>query len=77
MAYSFPGAHRVNGSRPLVRFIRRENIKHYRRLLEQTPDEAERQRILKLLAEEEKKQRDAEDKKPTTKREVTSYDDTH
>jgi hypothetical protein len=46
----------------LVRFIRRENIKHYRRLLEQTTDEAQRQRILKLLAKEEKKQRDADDK---------------
>jgi hypothetical protein len=61
----------------LLRFIRRENVKHYRHLLAQTTDEAERQRILKLLAEEEKKQRDAEDKKSTAKREVTSYDDTH
>jgi hypothetical protein len=46
----------------LLRFIRRENVKHYRLLFEQTTDEAERQRILKLLAEEEKKQRDAGDK---------------
>ena len=61
----------------MLRFIRRENVKHYRHLLEQTTDEAERQRIMRLLAEEEKKQRDADDKKPTTKREVTSYDDTH
>jgi hypothetical protein len=45
--------------RPVPRFIRRENVKHYRQLLEQTTDEAERQRILKLLAEQEKKQRDA------------------
>jgi hypothetical protein len=35
------------------RFIHRENIKHYKRLLERTTDESERQRILKLLAEEE------------------------
>ena len=43
------------------RFIRRENVKHYRLLLEQITDEPERQRIQKLLAEEEKKQRDAGD----------------
>jgi hypothetical protein len=65
----------------LLRFIRRENVKHYRQLLGQTTDEAERQRIMKLLAEEEKKQRDAgdsaDDKKPAAKQEVTSYDDTH
>jgi hypothetical protein len=61
----------------MLRFVRRENVKNYRHLLEQTTDEAGRQRIMKLLAEEEKKQQDAEDKKPTTKRKVTSYDDTH
>jgi hypothetical protein len=46
----------------LLRFIRRENVKHYRQLLEQTTDEDERQRIMELLAEEEKKQRDSGDK---------------
>ncbi|MGC2827114.1 MAG: hypothetical protein WA322_23285 [Pseudolabrys sp.] len=59
----------------MLRFIRRENVKHYRHLLEQTTDEAERQRIMRLLAEEEKKQRDAGD--PAAKREVTLYDDSH
>lgn len=44
------------------RFIRRENVKHYRLLLEQVTDKAERQCIQKLLAEEEKKQSDAGDK---------------
>jgi hypothetical protein len=44
------------------RFIRRENIKHYRELLKTVKDEAERQRILKLLAEEQQKQKDAGDK---------------
>lgn len=44
------------------RFIRRENVKHYRELLKAAKDEAERQRILKLLAEEQQKQRDAGDK---------------
>lgn len=36
-------------------FIRRENIERYRRLLEQTTDEAQRRQILKLIAEEEAK----------------------
>ena len=43
------------------RFIRRENVRHYRELLKTVKDEAERQRILKLLAEEQQKQRDAGD----------------
>lgn len=38
------------------RFIHRENIKHFRSLLERTTDEAERRRILELLAEEEAKE---------------------
>jgi hypothetical protein len=37
------------------RFIHRENIKHYKKLLERAMDENERRRILKLLAEEEAK----------------------
>jgi hypothetical protein len=61
----------------MLRFVRRENVKNFRHLLEQTTDEAGRQRIMKLLAEEEKKQRDADAKKPAAKREVTTYDDTH
>jgi len=44
------------------RFVRRENIKHYRELLKTEKDEAERRRILKLLAEEQQKQKDAGDK---------------
>jgi hypothetical protein len=46
----------------MLRFVRRENVKNYGHLLEQTTDEAGRQRIMKLLAEEEKKQRDADEK---------------
>jgi primosomal protein N'' len=46
----------------LDRFIRRQNVQHYRLLLERVTDEAERQRIQKLIAEEERKQRDAGDK---------------
>lgn len=39
----------------IERFINQRNIEHYEKLLEQTTDEAERQRILKLLEEERKK----------------------
>lgn len=35
-------------------FVRRENIKRYRKLLREVQDEATRRRILKLLAEAEK-----------------------
>lgn len=47
------------------RFVRRENVKHYQELLKTVKDEAERQRILKLLAEEQQKQKDAGDKRQT------------
>jgi hypothetical protein len=46
----------------MERFVRRENVKHCRELLKTAKDEAERQRILKLLAEEQQKQKDADDK---------------
>jgi hypothetical protein len=36
-------------------FIHRENLQRLRRLLAETPDESQRQQILKLLAEEEAK----------------------
>jgi rubrerythrin len=45
--------------RSTARFIRRENVRHYRQLLETITDEAERQRILRLLDEEQKKQQAA------------------
>ena len=44
-----------------ARFIRRENVKHYRLLLATVTDGDERQRILTLLAEEQRKQRAAGD----------------
>jgi len=44
------------------RFIRRRNIKHYQHLLETITDESQRQIILKLLEEEQQKQKDAGDK---------------
>ena len=40
----------------MERFIRRENIKRYRKLLLEAKDEAERRRIQKLLMEEEQKE---------------------
>jgi hypothetical protein len=46
------------------RFIRRENVRHYRELLKTVTSETERQRILKLLAEEHQKQKDAGTRKP-------------
>ena len=46
----------------MERFVRRENVKHYKELLKTVKDEAERQRILKLLAEEVQKQKDEGDK---------------
>ncbi len=42
-------------------FIRSQNIKRYRRLLERVSDELDRQTILSLLAEEQQKQKDAGD----------------
>ena len=46
----------------MERFVRRENVKHYRELLKMAKDEAERQKILKLLVEEQQKQKDEGDK---------------
>jgi hypothetical protein len=47
-------------SRAMERFIRRENIKRFRKLLLEVKDDAERRRIQKLLLEEEQKQSAAE-----------------
>ena len=40
------------------KFIHRENIRHLRDVLKQATDEATRQQILKLLAEEEAEAKD-------------------
>ena len=50
------------GSVSMERFIRRENVRHFRELLDRVTDEAERRRILKLLEEEQRKQHEAGDK---------------
>jgi hypothetical protein len=49
------------GERVMHRFVRRENVKHYRKMLSQAKTQAERERIKKLLAEEEQKQLKAGD----------------
>jgi hypothetical protein len=41
----------------MLGFVIRENIKHYRRLLDTTTDERERARLHALLAEERQKER--------------------
>jgi hypothetical protein len=43
------------------RFVRRQNVEHYRHLLETVTEESKRQRILKLLAQEQQEQKDAGD----------------
>jgi hypothetical protein len=42
-------------------FIRSENVERYCRLLERVTDESHREQIIKLLAEERQKQKDAGD----------------
>jgi hypothetical protein len=43
------------------RFIRSQNVERYRRLLERVTEESHREQIIKLLAEEQRKQEDARD----------------
>jgi hypothetical protein len=45
----------------LDRFIRRQNVERYDRLLERVTEKSDRQKILNLLAEERQKQKDADD----------------
>ena len=42
-------------------FVRSQNVERYRRLLERVSDESDRQQIINLLAEEQRKQKDAGD----------------
>jgi hypothetical protein len=50
----------------MERFIRRENIKRFRKLLLEAKDDAERWRIQKLLIEEEQKESTAGTPSPST-----------
>jgi hypothetical protein len=50
----------------MERFIRRENIKRFRKLLLEAKDDAERRRVQKLLIEEEQKESAAETPSPST-----------
>ena len=43
------------------KFIRTQNVEHYRRLLERVIEEPARKTILNLLVEEQQKQKDAGD----------------
>ena len=49
----------------MEKFVHRENIKLYRRLLAETADEQKRQMLLKLLADEEAKDAEPPEKKPS------------
>jgi len=45
----------------MERFVRRENIKHLREMLERTTEKGQRRQLQKLLDEELQKQKDAGD----------------
>ena len=45
----------------MKRFVHRQNIEHYREMLKTIPDGAQREMIMKLLAEEEAALKKAED----------------
>jgi hypothetical protein len=51
----------LNEGHNMDKFIRSQNVKRYRRLLERVTDESDRQQIFNLLAEEQQKQKDAGD----------------
>lgn len=60
----------------MERFIRRQNVRLYHRLLQHVTDESDRQKILHLLAEERLKQKDAGDQVGLLSREdysLTAY----
>jgi len=54
------------GAATMDKFVARLNIEHYRALLKTETDKTERERIARLLAEEEEKLRVAMSEKPKT-----------
>jgi hypothetical protein len=48
----------------MEKFIHRQNLEHYRKLLAETTDEVKRQTLLKLLTEEEAKDRPSKPRPP-------------
>lgn len=46
---------------PMDQFIRAQNVRRYRNLLQRTAEEADRKKLLTLLTEEKQKQKDAGD----------------
>jgi hypothetical protein len=61
--YAIIGFQRRNGSRLVERFIHNENIRRFRKLLEEEPNEEKRNAIRKLLAEEEAREISASPKR--------------
>ena len=49
--------------KPIDKFVRRQNVERYRRLLQTITDENRRKHILKLLAAAKQAQKDASDPK--------------
>ena len=43
------------------RFVRRQNVEHYCRLLQRLTEESDRQKVINLLTEERQKQKEAGD----------------
>jgi hypothetical protein len=62
----------IGQSTAIERFIRRENIKRFRKLLLEATDDAERRRIQQLLIEEEHKESAAETASPSTAPHLTA-----
>jgi hypothetical protein len=50
---------KLEGDMDMDRFVRAQNVQRYRSLLERATEQADRQKLLSLLAEEEQKQKDA------------------
>jgi len=50
-----------HGRKPMEEFVRRENVKHLREMLERSTDEIQRRKLQKLLDEELQKQKNATD----------------
>jgi hypothetical protein len=55
------GGHVGSVAMSMERFVRLQNVQHFRRLLETATDRTQRDTILILLADEQQKQKDADD----------------
>ena len=50
---------KLEGDMDMDRFVRAQNVQRYRSLLERATEQADREKLSSLLAEEEQKQKDA------------------